>query len=378
MWFKHGKRIGADKVLSERHAVDRAFSQPDCEFRSDHTSSRDHQGLRHLPDAPNYTVSLVDLTGKTVRTAMAANRSWSDIHFTNDGYGHPISLPQLSASDDRLYYLDGDATVRYLAVDGASGVAHALPSEPLSHAAFAVSPDDQRIAVTVVDYPSISTGSAHMRLYVEDLSGATHHVELFDSTTVVEWPIGWHAAELILGVGGGPYGQNPCGLCAYTPDEYHVADPTTGKRLATICPTSAGGFSAGLATPAGIECELTFGGAQHQSLIEAWDGSSHRVPTDVCGVRGPLSPDGSQIATTSLPQQPDGGCTGGGTISLIDQSGKRSATAITGAPEGWIDSNHLVIQTPQGQIAIFDISGSGVTPAAATGTMVEVLPGGLG
>src|SRR4030088_1660068 len=125
--------------------------------------------LDTYPTPPGYTVSLVDLTGKTIQTATAAQRSWSEIHFTNDGYGNPISLPQVSASDNRLYYLDGDATVRYLAPDGASGIAHTLPSSHLSHAAFAVSPDDQRIAVTVVDYPTVSAGSVHMRLYVEDL-----------------------------------------------------------------------------------------------------------------------------------------------------------------------------------------------------------------
>jgi hypothetical protein len=335
-------------------------------------------GLDTYPAPPRYTVSVVDFSGKTIQTATAAERSWSEIHFTDDGYGHPISLPQVSVSDDRLYYLDGDATVRYLTPGGASGTAHTLPSGPQSRAAFAVSPDDQRIAVTVVDYPSVSTGSPHTRLYVEDLSGPTHHVDLFDSTTVVEWPIGWHAGQLVVAVGGGPYGQNPCDMCAYAPSEYHLADATSGKRLATICPTLGGGVSFGLATPAGVECELHFGEAQHQSLIAAWDGTTHRIPSDVCGVGGPLSPDGQQIATIRLPQQSGGGCTSGAMINLIDQSGKRRPTNTSGSPAGWIDARHLVIQTPQGQLAIFDLSGGGAIPVAASGAMVKVLPGNLG
>jgi len=336
-------------------------------------------GLDTYPVPPSYTVSLVNLAGKTIRTARAAHRSWSEIHFTDDGYGHPIALPQVSASNDRLYYLDGDATVRYLAPGGASGIAHVLPSGQLSRAAFAVSPDDQRIAVTVVDYPSVSTGSPHLRLYVEDLSGATHHVDLFDSTTVAEWPIGWHAGQLIVGVGSGLYGQNPCNICAYQPVEYHVVDPASGKRLATICPVSAGGASAGPATPAGIECEVYLGAKQgHQSLIVAWDGSTHLIPSDICGVGGPLSPDGRVIATNHLPDQPGGGCTGSLTITLVDPSGKRTSTSVSGSPEGWMDAAHLVIQSPQGQLALFDISGGGVVPVAASGTLVKVLPGNLG
>lgn len=253
-----------------------------------------------------------------------------------------------------------------------------LPSGHLSRAAFAVSPDNQRIAVTVVDYPSVSTGSAHMRLYVEDLSGATHHVDLFDSTTVLEWPIGWHGGKLIIGVGGGPYGQNPCDICAYRAYEYHVADTATGNRLATICAGPSGGVSFGLPTPAGIECEVHYGDSYHQSLVESWDGRSRTIPSDVCGVGGPLSPDGQQIATILLPQQPDGGCGGGESIILIDPSGKRAPTAVQGTAQGWIDPTHVVFPTPQGKQSIFDTASGAVRPTDASGMMVGVLPGSLG
>jgi hypothetical protein len=335
-------------------------------------------GLDIYPTPPNYTISLVDLTGKTLRTATAANRSWSEIHFTDDGYGHPTSLPQVSASDNRVYYLDGESAVDFVTLGGSGGLAHTLPAGTLTHAAFAVSPDDQRIAVAVVDYPSISTGSIHTRLYVEDLVGGGHHVDLFESRSAVEWPIGWHAGQLAIGVAGGPYGQNPCDICAYRAYEYHVADAATATRLATICSGRSGAVAFGLPTPAGIECEVHYGARDHQSLLEGWDGSSRSIPSDVCGVGGPVSPDGRQIATVFRPQQPDGACGGGAFISLIDLSGKRVSTNAGGDAQGWVDSRHLVFQTPQGKLAIFDTSSGAVSPMDASGVMVGVLPGNLG
>ncbi|HVS05185.1 MAG TPA: hypothetical protein VHK65_03360 [Candidatus Dormibacteraeota bacterium] len=335
-------------------------------------------GLDMYPTPPSYTVSLVDLTGKTIRTATAANRSWSEIHFTDDGYGHPTSLPQVSASNNRVYYLDGESAVRFVALSGSAGLAHTLPAGTLTHAAFAVSPDDQRIAVTVVDYPSVSMGSIHTRLYVEDLLGGGHHVDLFESRSAVEWPIGWHAGQLVIGVAGGPYGQNPCDICAYRAYEYHVADATTATRLATICSGPSGAVSFGLPTPAGIECEVHYGDSHHQSLLESWDGSSRTIPSDVCGVGGPVSPDGRQIATVFRHQQPDGGCGGGESITLVDLSGKRVSTNVGGTAQGWVDSRHLVFQTPQGKLALFDTSSGAVSPMDTPGAMVGVLPGNLG
>ena len=336
-------------------------------------------GLDTFPRPPIYTVSLVDLSGKVVRAATAANRSWSEIHFSNDGYGHPVSLPQVSASNNRLYYLDGEATVRYLAPDGASGVAHTLPVGPLSHAVFAVSPDDQRIAVTLVNYPSVSTGSIEMSLYVEDLSGGGNRVDLFDSTSVLEWPVGWHAGQLVIAVAPAPYGQNPCDICAYrSPAEYHVADPATGKRTATLCPVASGGSSIALPSRGGIECEVRGNTASHQSLLESWDGATHSVPSDLCGIGGPVSPDGQETSTLWAPQLPDGGCTHAATITLIDHSGKRTATAVPGTPQEWIDSQHLGFQTPEDKWAILDLSSSGTMVIDAPGALVGVLPGNLG
>ena len=85
-------------------------------------------GLDTYPTPPSYTVSLVDLTGKTIRAATAANRSWSEIHFTDDGYGHPTSLLQVSPSNNRVYYLDGESAVRFVALSGSARLAHTPPA----------------------------------------------------------------------------------------------------------------------------------------------------------------------------------------------------------------------------------------------------------
>src|SRR5437763_1441611 len=79
-------------------------------------------------------------------------------------------------SNDRLYYLSGDSEVRYLAPDGATGVATHIPGSGHVHAAFAVNADDSRIAVTAVDY---STSPVSVRLYVEDLNGGGNHKDLY-------------------------------------------------------------------------------------------------------------------------------------------------------------------------------------------------------
>ncbi|MDQ6709402.1 MAG: hypothetical protein M3Z11_02480 [Candidatus Dormibacteraeota bacterium] len=300
------------------------------------------------------------------------------MHFTDDGYGHPISLPQVSTSNDRLYYLDGDARVRFLGIDGTTGLAHALEVGHLSRAAFAVSPDNRRIAVTIVDYPSVSTGPVRIRLYVEDLTGGTHRIDLFESSSMLEWPVGWHAGQLVIGVASVPYGQNQCEICAYRPQEYHVVDATSGRRLATLCPAASGGFSVTLPTPAGIECDVHSGDGSHQSLLQGWDGTSRTIPSDLCGIGGQLSPDGLRLATTTLPQWANGGCTGSASITLIDPYGRRVSTLAQGTPEGWLDPTHLIFQRPQGGSAILDSSSGQTIPVGTLGTMVGSLPGNLG
>src|SRR5260370_41280712 len=96
-----------------------------------------------------------------------------------------------SASLRGLYYLDG-SEVRFLAPDGSTGTATLIALGASEQPGFAVSPDDASIAVSVFSYTPLPDGSYKgMRLYVEDLNGGGHHVGIFSSTTVAEFPVGW-------------------------------------------------------------------------------------------------------------------------------------------------------------------------------------------
>lgn len=95
-------------------------------------------------------------------------------------------MPYFNSTVGRLYYLEGDSDVRYLARDGSSGLAKRLPVGHLQHAGFAVSPDDLKIAVSIIDY---SVDPHRLRVFTEDLSDGGSHRELFTSTTRFEWPV---------------------------------------------------------------------------------------------------------------------------------------------------------------------------------------------
>src|SRR6266478_6367175 len=116
-----------------------------------------------------------------------------------------VMMSWTSASRARLYYLNGGSEVRFLAADGTTGTVTRIAVGASEQAGFAVSPDDASIAVAVFSYtlasgPPASATYNGMRLYVEDLHGGGHHVDIFASTTVAEFPIGWTGGRLILAV----------------------------------------------------------------------------------------------------------------------------------------------------------------------------------
>ena len=113
-----------------------------------------------------------------------------------------------SVSLTTLYYLNGGSEVRFLKPDGTTGSATRIAVGAGEQAGFAVDPTDRRIAVAVFAYtpaPADSQGVAQptykgMRLYVEDLQGGGHRVDIFSSATVAEFPIGWATGNVILAV----------------------------------------------------------------------------------------------------------------------------------------------------------------------------------
>jgi len=67
--------------------------------------------------------------------------------------GHAVDLPHVSTTSTALYMLVGDSTVMSLRLpDGQQATVTHLQVGPNMEAAFAVSPDDHKIAVSVLDF----------------------------------------------------------------------------------------------------------------------------------------------------------------------------------------------------------------------------------
>ncbi len=200
------------------------------------------------PSADTYTVSIVGVDGKVVASAQASSPTAVTC---GDAAAAVLPLP-ISASDDRAYYMDAQGVVRFLTVQGESGRATTVPVGGGRRSMFAVSPDDQRIAVIVSDFTS---AGAAIKLYVEDLNGGTNHADIYSQSSAFSlWPIGWHGTDNLVVAkvaactqGGGPFAASPL--------ELHVVDPATAVRSFTLGgPTCV---VAGAASRAGVVCEDT-------------------------------------------------------------------------------------------------------------------------
>ena len=289
----------------------------------------------------NSSVSLVASDGTVVATA-------------------PVQIPAFwmhtmmswtSASRTRLYYLDG-SEVRFLAPDGTRGVATHIALAATDQAGFAVSPDDASIAVSVFSYTLASGPPAYatykrMRLYVEDLNGGGHHVDIFSSTTVAEFPIGWTSGRLILAlteprccraITGNPYDASA----------YHVVDPHTGSRLTSLCDNSAG--PEGPIEPIGAICYHP--GAAPS--FERWDGSPFDAPAAVpnpSAFLNALSPDGTRVAVGQ----------GEGQIWIWGPRGSGDWLNAAGYVFGWLDQEYIVISSNATTLSTIDVVANPTT-----------------
>jgi len=292
-----------------------------------------------------YSIALVDGDGKVKATVTAAKRSHSQAL---------VQMPNLSASSSRVYYLDGDSSLKFLQPDGKTGSVKTLPVDASSAAVFAVSPDDTRIAVAIITYPY----PAKTRIYVEDLNGTTNHVELFSSTSVLEWPVGWQGGHLVIGVGFNSAPQNYWEGFEYTAAGYHVADASTGVRIATVC---ANGVTAGPPVLAGTSCHTS-----SSYTLTGWSGKTIRsIPAgDSCG-GGVVSSDGMVVADR---------CSDG-LVRLVDEYGEIYATPYLATPVGWFDYTGTVIVTESGQLRIVDSVRNTAIDASGffAGTLPETL-----
>jgi hypothetical protein len=295
-----------------------------------------------------YTINLVGVDGRVAATATGRKRG--------KPAGILVQMSSVSASSTRLYYLDGDSSVMFLRPDGTSGAATTISVDSNSAAAFAVSPDDSRIAVAVITYPY----PAKTRLYVEDLAGGGHHVDLFSSSTVLEWPVGWHLGHLVIAVGVNAAPQNAFDGFIYAFSGYHIADASTGTRLATICD----GYVASVPpVPAGTVCAN-----YPKFLVSDWNGTTRPAPADQGCNGGALSTDGLMIAD----------CQGSpAVVTLVVLDGTQIATQFSGTPVGWIDSTHVVLSASNSDLSILDARAFTRTPMQAQGFFAGAIPGAL-
>ena len=300
-------------------------------------------------------VEIVSASGQVVASATRRSRT----RITSGGEGGAVApeLPYESATDSRVYFLDGDSALRSLAPDGNTADVVSLPGSPRVHVAFAVRPDRARIAVSLMDY---SSPTPKLTLYVADLNGG-NRTELLTSTGIYVWPVGWHGPNLVVAVGPAFVQQgaeNPYTAFA----GYHVLDPASGRRLADIC---SNGAPIGPLTPVGTLCSSAGG-----LSVAAYDGTSRPIP----GAMGPsclaLAPSGAMVACGANP------------ITLVSAGGSAKKTTASGFAQGWIDDQELVFASMPGgpsapRLAVYDLRSAAVLPTSVSGTFVATLPGAL-
>ena len=295
-----------------------------------------------------YFVQLVGLDGTGGPWVQATSRSDKMLWFPlsapcpkgalcGDGESANSQVPETSISATRVYFLDGETQIKSLAPDGTVSSVQSIDAPANSQVMFAVSPDDRRIAVSVVTLATkrLPTSTLIDRMYVEDLGTGLNRVDIYTSSTVGEWPVAWHAGELVVALGGPELGNydNPYGANGYL-----VVDPATGQKLQSI------DCAFGLLVAAGSACGTgTFG-------KQAWDGTKSDFvipggtpPHDVLGEMViHLSPDGTRLAADVITDQKTGA-----TSTKVFQNGSATTIPISNiAPRGWLDDTHLVVSSP--------------------------------
>jgi len=323
--------------------------------------------------ADTYDLSIVAGDGRVVASAHPHKRT---------PIAHALELPYVSTSNSGVYYLDGDRDLHYLKPDGTTSLFGSLPSTATIRAGFAVTPDDTRIAVGLLDF---RVRPVKNTLYVranDTLTSVTGGI--YTSTTRYFWPVGWHAGNLVvayLGPTGTPfdsterYGRGVAADFPYGPNPYgginvHVINPKNAARLAII----SGGGQSGLLTKSGSA--VTQGDAVN------WRGQwvDWRSPTNYGSYNSPgsLAPSGGVIAAC---------CDGPGSsgqLALWYPGDRREALPVPGSNAdwvGWFDDSLLITgyyHSSDGTPAVVDTDTGAVRVVKAHGIVAAMLPAGLG
>ena len=325
-------------------------------------------------------LQIIDTCGKVAASTPLAPSSVS----TCSGGGPPaMQAPPVSASDQKIYFRDGDTKIRNVNVDGTTGDVTTVPGGPTTLSMFSVSPDDQRIAVVVEDLSA--PGTIAIQLYVEDLAGRGHHVDIY-STTVAKsggttlWPVGWHSGLLVLGV------VPACGAAFSTvsPSEWHLVDPATGNRAATV--TGDGSCVLGK-WPSSVAdtCATLYNHTQSYNWnnVLTWDVA---VGFAEKSAQSGLSPSGQRLFVSGtgsgacvIGRPSTGTCVITGAGTAADPRRQTQSDNHFGCL--WIDSDHILAPDAVIQMPSPDFPKSQYVPAIplpAAGVCAGRFPAGLG
>ncbi len=335
----------------------------------------------HSSAGRQYIVALVDGTGRIVAhtTASVASQLSTGTPGTMGG-ALTTPLPPVSISSSRVYYLDGNAVVRSITSAGSTAMVTRLPGSDTTHVTFAVSPDDQHIAVGVISYTvftrnGVVTANEAVptltRIYTQNLRGGTP-TTLFtlSSTLSAEWPVAWVNGHMVVAVAApGTQYLPPNPYNAF--NGYHVASATTGARLAALCTGDAtpSPVAIGPLLPTGTLCLR-----KNTWFLDTWDGRAHALSGLVATPYGvaALTPDGSTMAWAAS-----------GKIVIQRVGGRQTTIGVNAAPEGWIDGTHLVVAITAGDTstaAVLDVRTGmlhRINLAATPLTMYGTLPSAL-
>jgi hypothetical protein len=325
-------------------------------------------------NARTYDLTIVGSNAIPLARLQPATRAGIATPGSGPGGAAAIELPYVSTSNRRVYYLDGDSTIKFVALDGSNGSATKVPGATRAHAAFAISPDDQRIAVSVLDY---SATPVRVRLYVEDLTTGAHHNEIYASSSNYVWPIGWHTGSLVLAVGS-VYSQQGVAWNPYDAAAYHVVDPATADRLATIGSgmSQSGCQPVGPLSNSGTACFVLTqcqGCSNQSENVLDWHGQP--LPSAVFSISGQAmgaaSPDGRLAICCDASQH----------VTIRQGAGSTQTTALTGESGDWVcwlDPTHVlsgfVFASQRDQPAVLDLGTGKVTPVGTHGFCAATMP----
>jgi hypothetical protein len=254
--------------------------------------------------------------------------------------------------------MDARGAVRSLSTDGvvSPGSIINLPIGASRRSVFAVSPDDSRIAVAVIDF---TTGGATTNLFIDQLKLGGSQAKIFtEAGTSTRWPIGWHGSDLVIArvpVCAKGFGPFCCG-----PQELQVIDADTAQQHFMLGGPTC--LIAGPPSAAGAICE-----SDARASVLDWSGASTREFSIQGQSPAYLSPNGNQAAIDQA-----------NPVNFLDTIVEGSHTIFSDFQTcGWIDSTRVLGTDRQGLPRVGDFVTGTTVSVSAKGFCAGRIPGGI-